>query len=99
VQRSKPVTVRAEEKTLRRARVLFASAVIGGGVILASGIGTAPAQASGCPNPDYPCTPVPPKPGPVGKPSVTFGCGTVTVKEGTISVTLPILPCPGPVIF
>ena len=34
----------------------------------------------------------------LGKPSVTFGCGTVTVTDGGISETLQILPCPGPVI-
>jgi hypothetical protein len=31
-------------------------------------------------------------------PTVTFGCGTVTVREGNVSKTLHILPCPGPVI-
>jgi hypothetical protein len=57
---------------------------------------TTPAHAAACPDPDYPCDPVPPRP---GKPSVSFGCGTVTVRSGDISVTLPILPCPGPVLF
>jgi hypothetical protein len=36
--------------------------------------------------------------GSVSKPTVTFGCGTVTITEGNISQTLQILPCPGPVL-
>jgi hypothetical protein len=59
-----------------------------------------PAHArAACPDPDYPCDPVPPSiPPKVGKPQVTFGCGTVTVTSGDVSATLPILPCPGPVL-
>jgi hypothetical protein len=61
-------------------------------------VGVAPVHASACPDPDYPCTPVPPSVPKPGKPSVGFGCGTVIVKSGDITVVLPILPCPGPVI-
>jgi hypothetical protein len=59
-----------------------------------------PVHAAACPDPDNPCDlPPPSSPPKVGKPSVTFGCGTVTVASGDLSVTLPILPCPGPVLF
>lgn len=85
---------------LRRPRRLLAASllVVGMGGLW---IGATPgAQASGCPDPDYPCDPPPhPMPGPVTKPTVTFGCGTVTVTEGKISKTFQVLPCPGPVIF
>ena len=65
-----------------------------------AGVMAAPAHAAGCPNPDYPCDPLPPSgPPKPGVPKVTFGCGTVTVSSGNVSETLPILPCPGPVLF
>jgi hypothetical protein len=66
---------------------------------VAQSLGAAPARAMACPDPDYPCDPVPPQlPPKLGKPTVTFGCGTVTVSSGSVSATLPILPCPGPVL-
>jgi hypothetical protein len=35
----------------------------------------------------------------IDKPTVTFGCGTVTVTAAGKSHTAHVLPCPGPVIF
>jgi hypothetical protein len=78
-------------------RVLIAAA-FGIGSTAGMAAALAPAHAMGCPDPDNPCDPTPitvPKP---TKPTVTFGCGTVTVTEGGTSKTLHILPCPGPAI-
>lgn len=80
----------------RRIAILGAALAVPLGFAVSSAV---PAHAAACPNPDYPCDPVPPHlPPKVGVPKVTFGCGTVTVSSGEVSVTLPILPCPGPVI-
>jgi hypothetical protein len=79
---------------IRRLRYLVAAATLLGlsfGLVSASPA----AQATSC-EPDWPCTIYPPQP---GKPKVSFGCGTVIVTSGNITVVLPILPCPGPVII
>ncbi|MDQ1403350.1 MAG: hypothetical protein QOG03_1666 [Actinomycetota bacterium] len=81
----------------RLARLALAASLLGGMAFMTSGT---VAHASACPDPDNPCDPVPPSiPPKVGKPSVTFGCGTVTVTVAGKSHTAQVLPCPGPVIF
>jgi hypothetical protein len=80
----------------RLARLAMAASLLGGGLAFMSG--GVSAHAMTC-DPDYPCDPPPttiPKP---TKPTVTFGCGTVTVSTTGKSVTAHILPCPGPVLF
>lgn len=80
----------------RLARLVAVAGLIGGGIMFVGGH-----AAHACPDPDNPCDPVPYKPTlpTVPKPTVTFGCGTVTVTVGAKSETAHVLPCPGPVIF
>jgi hypothetical protein len=92
------VNRRSNKPTIAR-RVLLAAAIGATATIGAVAAAAAPANAAACPDPDYPCDPMPPQlPPKLGKPTVEFGCGTVTVTSGDVSVTAQVLPCPGPVI-
>ena len=82
----KPTTIR---------RLLLVAAIGAAGTVGAAATMSTPAQGMACLDHACDLPPVPPK---VGKPTVEFGCGTVTVSSGDVSETLPILPCPGPVI-
>ena len=76
-------------------RRILVAAALGVGSTVGAAAALAPAHASGCPDPDNPCDPVPIT---VSKPSITFGCGTVTITDGSVSKTFRILPCPGPAL-
>jgi hypothetical protein len=81
----------------RLVRLAAVAGMLAGITLFTSGT----AAHAGCPDPDNPCDPTPYKPEipKVQKPTVTFGCGTVTVTVQGKSETAHVLPCPGPVIF